>query len=393
MPYNLRHLRVFLAVADTRSVTRAAEMCFVSQPAVTQALGKIEAMTGLSLFSRTPQGLYATEAGDILARRVRRALALLDPALEDVSPRLKVTATSAQLLALIAVRETENFTLAARKLSLAQPTVHRAVSQLESEAVRPLFERTSFGIVATRVCETLARAARLAFAELEQAGMDLAETMARETGRIVVGAMPLSRACILPEAITRFRASGRSIPIEVQEGHYDDLLAALRRGETDVLIGALREPAPIGDVVQETLFHDSVVIVAGRDHPLAAASAITAEAMAAFPFIVAPQGTPIRMHFDRIFEQAGCAVPTRLIETRSVILMRELLAESDHLGCVSKRQAEAEIARGLMVALPFVLKNTERPIGLTLRRNFMPSAAQALFLDLLRQAARASAAD
>ncbi|WP_235890930.1 LysR substrate-binding domain-containing protein [Martelella alba] len=97
------------------------------------------------------------------------------------------------------------------------------------------------------------------------------------------------------------------------------------------------------------------------------------------------------MYFNRIFEDAGCTVPSRLVETRSVILMRELLAGSDHLGCVSKRQAEAEIARGLMVALPFVLNHTERPIGLTLRRTFMPTAAQALFLDLLRQAARASA--
>ncbi|WP_180899735.1 LysR family transcriptional regulator [Martelella soudanensis] len=389
MSNNLRHLRVFLAVVDTRSVTRAAEACFVSQPAVTQALGKVESMAGLALFSRTRQGLFATDAGEALARRVRRCFGYLDPALSDLAPRLKMTATHAQLQALIAVRETGNFTLAAKRLGLAQPTVHRAVSQIEGEATRPLFERTSFGIVATRAADALAQAARLAFAEIAQAETDLAELMQREAGQIVVGAMPLSRACILPDAIVRFRALGRTIPVQVVEGHYEDLLSGLRRGEIDFLIGALRDPVPIADVVQEPLFSDSVVLVAGPGHPLARAPSLTPAMMADYPFVVAPEGTPIRSHFNSIFERAGSPAPSRLVETSSVILMRELLERSDHLGCVSNCQAEAEIAHGLMVALPFDLSSTERPIGLTLRSGFLPTAAQALFLRLMREATAA----
>ena len=394
MLYNLRHLRVFLAVVETHSVTRAAEICFVSQPAVTQALGRIARLVGLPLFLRTPQGLFATAAGITLAERVKRCFGYLDPALSALSPRLKMTATRSQLQALIAVCEAQNFTLAAKRLGLAQPTVHRAVSQLEGEVERPLFDRTAFGIVATRSAAALAQAARLAFAELAQADADMAETMRREAGRIVVGAMPLSRACVLPDAIVRFRASGRTIPIDVLEGDYDDLLAGLRRGETDFLIGALREPPPIGDIVQEMLFRDSVVLVAGPQHPLvrsAERGALvqpTVETLADYPFVVAPEGTPIRHHFNRIFESAGRAVPLKLVETRSVILMRELLEKSDHLGCVSKRQAESEIAHGLMVALPFGLPGSERPIGLTLRAGFLPTAAQALFLKLLCETAQ-----
>jgi DNA-binding transcriptional LysR family regulator len=46
MRTNLRHLRVFLAVAEHGSITRAAELGLVSQPAVTQAIAKLATATG-----------------------------------------------------------------------------------------------------------------------------------------------------------------------------------------------------------------------------------------------------------------------------------------------------------------------------------------------------------
>lgn len=383
IPRNLRHLRVFLAVVDSGSVTAAAEACHVSQPAVTQALHKLETATGLSLFRRSPHGLFVSEAGALLATRVRRAFAYLDPALSELAPRLRVTATAAQLQALIAVREAENFTLAARRLGIAQPTVHRAVIQLEREASRPLFERTSYGTVAGRAAVNLAQAARLAFAELAQAEADLAEAAAAEAGRIVVGAMPLSRSYLLPKAIARFRALRPRLPIQVLEGRYAELLAGLRRGEIDFLIGALRDPLPIDDVEQRLLFHDTVVVVAGKHHPLVGRPEIGIDDLTRFPWIVAQAGTPIRGHFEALFRQAGLEQPTSIVESGSLILMRELLDASDHLGCISYLQAQAEIDRGLLHALPLDLSHTSRPIGITTRKNWLPTNAQRQFMELL----------
>ncbi|MBP1844094.1 DNA-binding transcriptional LysR family regulator [Rhizobium petrolearium] len=383
LQHSLRHLRAFLAVVDTGSVTKAAELCFVSQPAVTQALSKIEKTAGMPLFSRTPQRVFANTGGEMLARRIRRAFGYLDPSLSELSPRLKVTATTAQLKSLIAVRETENFTLAARRLGLSQPAVYRAVSQLEQEAARPLFERASYGIVATRPAQVLAQAAKLAFLELEQADADMAELTTAEAGQIVIGATPLAKSYVLPKAIASFRKFRPNLPIHIQEGPYPDLLGALRRGEIDFLLGALREPAPIGDVEQRVLFYDTVVLVAGNDHPLAGKSEIMVEELAAYPWVVGQSGTPIRRYFDGIFANAASGSPKSIVESGSLILMRELLDTSEHLGCTSRLQAEAEIARGLMRALPFDLSYTSRPIGVTLRKDWLPTAAQQTFLELL----------
>lgn len=383
MKSNLRHLRVFLCVAELGSVTRAAAACNVTQPAVTQATAKLERLAGTPLFRRGPQGTFLTPAGETLAERVRRAFALLDPALSDLAPRLRLTATAAQLQALIAMREAENFTLAARRLGLAQPTVHRAITQLEQEAARPLFERTSYGMVATRPAQALAQAARLAFAEIDQAEGDLADLAGREAGAIVVGAMPLSRSHVLPRAIARFRTRRPTFPIHIHDGPYGDLLTGLRRGEIDFLIGALRDPAPIADVVEETLFHDRLALVARHGHPLLAGT-ITPANLAAFPWVVTFAGTPTRRHFEAIFTSAGLAPPESIVESGSMILMRELLRETDHLGCISRLQVEPELAHGTLALLPFPMAGTDRPIGLTFRADWMPTRAQRDFLIELR---------
>jgi LysR family transcriptional regulator, regulator for genes of the gallate degradation pathway len=388
MKANLRHLRVFLSVTRLGSVTRAAEACNVTQPAVTQATAKLERWAGTALFRRCPQGVTPMPAGEVLAQRLRRAFAYLDPALSELAPRLKLTATTAQLQALIAMRETENFTLAARRLGLAQPTVHRAITQLEQEAARPLFERTSYGMVATRPAQTLAQAARLAFAELDQAEADLAEVAGREAGGITVGAMPLSRSHVLPRAIARFRRRRLTLPLRVLEGPYDDLLAGLRRGEIDFLIGALRDPAPIGDVVQEELFPDDLALVARHHHPLFSGGPITLERLAGYPWVVAPAGTPTRQHFEALFAPLGRG-PDSIVDSGSMILMRELLQQSDHLGCISRRQVTPELAHGTLALLPFAMAGTARPIGLTLRADWMPTRAQQDFLRELRAVATA----
>jgi len=383
----LRHLRVFSAVAQTGSVTRAAEICHVSQPAVTQAIGKLEREAGGPLFQRTPQGLFLTATGTALAARVDRAFGMLDPVLTELAPRLRLTATAAQLHALVAMCETENFTLAARRMGLAQPTVHRAVTQLEQEAARPLFERTSYGMIATRPALALAQAAQLAFAELEQGEADLAEFAGREVGRIVIGALPLSRSYLLARTIARFRKRRPTLPVRVLDGPYNDLMQGLRRGEVDLIIGALRDPAPIGDIEQQPLFDDGLVVVARRDHPLIGGPPPTLADLARYPWVVPIELAPTRRYCDRLFAPLGDAAPKSLVETGSIVLMRELLRVSDHVGCISRLQIAAEIDHGHIAEVPFALEGSSRPIGLTIRSGWVPTRAQAEFLDDLRAVA------
>lgn len=385
---SLRHLRLFLSVVDMASLTRAAAQCGLTQPAVTQAIAGLERRAGGALVHRSRHGAHVTDRGAVLAHRLRRALGFLDPALTEISPRLPQRATLAQLSALIALRETGDVPLAAERLGLSQPSVHRAVAQLEREAGRPLFERTAHGLIPTRPCKTLAQATQLAMAELDQAGADLAELDGGATGRIVIGALPLSRSAILPRALSRFRDQRPRHPVTVIDGVYPELLAALRRGDVDMILGALRDPAPLGDLVQERLFDDHLVFIAGRGHPMAGRADIPVADLAREGWVVPRAGVPARAQFDALFAAAGVALPDSILECGSILLMREILAEGRLLGCISGTQAMAEIREGLVARLAVRADLPGRPIGLTTRADWEPTAAQRQMLDLIRAEGR-----
>ncbi len=67
---DIDRLRAFLAIHRTRSVTEAARQLNMSQPAVSQQLQALEAVTGRRLFQRLPRGVEPTPAGRELAEQV-----------------------------------------------------------------------------------------------------------------------------------------------------------------------------------------------------------------------------------------------------------------------------------------------------------------------------------
>ncbi len=63
---NLHHLAVFNAIADTGSISAAAQRLRVSQPALSRELKDFEGRLGVTLFERLPRGMQMTHAGEVL---------------------------------------------------------------------------------------------------------------------------------------------------------------------------------------------------------------------------------------------------------------------------------------------------------------------------------------
>jgi DNA-binding transcriptional LysR family regulator len=76
----LRHLRVFLAVAEARNFTRAAERLHLAQQAVSKSVSQLERELGVELLRRTTREVRLTEAGRALADEARAIVTAADAA-------------------------------------------------------------------------------------------------------------------------------------------------------------------------------------------------------------------------------------------------------------------------------------------------------------------------
>jgi DNA-binding transcriptional LysR family regulator len=85
LPFDLHALEVFLAVCDAGSMAAAARQLRISQPAVSQIIGEIEARTGVTLFDRRVRPLGLTGAGSVL----RQDAAALVTQARQITPRLR----------------------------------------------------------------------------------------------------------------------------------------------------------------------------------------------------------------------------------------------------------------------------------------------------------------
>ncbi len=81
----MHQLRYFAKVADLGNVTRAAEACHVSQPSLSQQIGKLERELGQPLFERLGRGVRLTEAGKVFKRYSDQILSLTEDARTRVS--------------------------------------------------------------------------------------------------------------------------------------------------------------------------------------------------------------------------------------------------------------------------------------------------------------------
>ena len=393
---NLRHLVLFDSVVRRGSVSAAARAAHLSQPAVTQAIAHIESALGARLLRRSYAGLEQTELGKAAAQRVERALQMLREAVTAVRARPANGSaealggiTSTQLDALIAVVEEGAFARAARRAGRARAAVHRAARQLERTLGTALFEVTSFGVRPTREAEKLALRARLAFAEILQAQAEIATAAGTGSGATTIGAMPLARSVLVARAVLEFAAVRPEHGISILDGPYESMLGALRRGLADVLVGALREPVPHEDILQEHLFDDPLAIVVGAQHALAGRGTPTLAALARFPWIAPRRASPLRRHFDALVSRLELERAVAPIECNSLVAARSMLIASDRLMLLSEHQIQHEIATGQLVALPHPLGPVTRSIGLTVRRDWRPTEVQAQLVEGLRRHARA----
>ena len=171
------------------------------------------------------------------------------------------------------------------------------------------------------------------------------------------------------------------------EGSHAELVGPLREGEIDMMIGALRDPALAIDLHQRPLFEDRPTILARRGHALEAGW--DADALRRYPWILPPEGTPLRQLWQAMCAELGADAPPVPIECGSVMTIRQLLVGGDYLTLLSQDQLALELQAGLLSDIGPAPGSVSRTIGSTTRADWRPTRLQQQFMTAIEAAASA----
>jgi LysR family transcriptional regulator of gallate degradation len=382
----LMHIRAFVRVAEQGSISRACEVLLRAQSVITRSLHELEDRLGAPLFERRPSGMLMTPHGKAILPRAQRILAELDsiPALLGRTGHEPVYLLQSKRLEIfVKLCETHHMQTVAKAFGLTQPAISAALKVLESGVGRALFERSSRGLQPTQASQEILYPIRRALNDLRRLDADVAAITGAVQGSVMVGALPLGRTRILPQAIIKVLARHPGISVATNESPFSMLATELRAGDIDFVFGALRDSDYATDLQSEELVTEEMVVLVRKGHPLMSAF----EGMEDFDganWIFPRADTPARVLLDTHFRAFGFPSPVPVVETGDLAIIRGLLLHSDMLAVVSAHQLEHEIASGELQILPLGLEDTSRPIGLIYRTNSLPSPAAIAVMEAIR---------
>ena len=188
----------------------------------------------------------------------------------------------------VAVADELNFTRAAQRLGITQPSLSSQIRQLETEMGTPLLRRETRGIELTDAGKLMLEEARVILAEVERAKMGVGRRARGETGKINIGSAGATYFHpLIPTIIHEFKKKYPDVVLMPEESNTSLLLARLRAGAIDLAF--VRPPFSDTDGLRfEPLVKEPILMVLPAAHPLrrsksAPLSALAQERIILFP--------------------------------------------------------------------------------------------------------------
>jgi DNA-binding transcriptional LysR family regulator len=294
-----------------------------------------------------------------------------------------------QLNAFLIIVSAGSLGRAADMLHITQPALSRTVRRLEQQVGAPLFERHSKGMQLTAVGSALLPHATLLLREAEHATEEINAMRGLAKGTIRVGAVGNIASLILPLAINAVLKKWSNLTVFVIEGVWDRLAEALVKHEIDLALGATTETPDEIEAIADCRWQDQSHVVAASDHPLRRKRKLTLEDTMKEPWAITPRGTAPYEHMQQVFRAHGLAPPNIVVETRSIIVLKSLVAHSGFLGWMPESIYDAERRAHLVDALNIPGAASTRTLtAFKRRRGILPAPALKLLEELRRLAAR-----
>lgn len=285
------------------------------------------------------------------------------------------------LKCLVSLAELGSVTAAAEAHYLTQPALSIRIRKLQEELGVTLVETRGRSARFTRAGEIVLEYARRFGRLEEELGREIADLAGLVRGRIAIGTIDAASAYVLPRVFSRFRERYPGIDISLEVTATNPLLAALRAGRLDLVVGTL--PVERGsDLDVFPVYRERLLLIAPPGHPLARVRAPAPSALVPYPFISFHEGAITRRIIEEALRKNG-VVPHVTTETDSPEAIRNLVAAGLGLAILPERLVREDVKRGAVVELRIPGLLFERHLGLILPSSGYLSSTVRAFLGVL----------
>lgn len=174
--------------------------------------------------------------------------------------------TLIQLEYVLAVANYQNFTIAAEKSFVTQPTLSMQIQKLEKELEIEIFDRSSHPIKLTQIGEIIVNQAKLIIKEARKMEQIVNEEKGMLEGDFVIGVIPTVLPTLIPMFYKVFQKNHPKANLIIRELQTHEIIDALENGGVD--FGLAVTPLHEDQIVEKPLFYEPMVAYIPPGHPL-----------------------------------------------------------------------------------------------------------------------------
>lgn len=208
-----------------------------------------------------------------------------------------------QLIYFETLAQLEHVSRASEKLNIAQPSLSKAIANLEQELGVDLFEKQGRNVVLTRQGKLYLDYVQKALKSLEEGRSALQRMQSELNLRIDIGFVSSLQARMMPQLLADYRqATGSQTRFACYEGTTVTLLEQLEEGTLDLALGSEpRDPVRFGS---DPVFRQELVVLTPKTARWQGVSSLSLEQVAVQPLILHTRNTGMRKIVLDLFEEA-----------------------------------------------------------------------------------------
>jgi LysR family hydrogen peroxide-inducible transcriptional activator len=280
-----------------------------------------------------------------------------------------------QLRYFVAVADEGNFSRAAAKVRVAQPSLSQQIRKLEAEIGQPLFDRLPRSVVLTEAGRCFIDYARQILASIGDARRCVDDLKGKVAGDVAVGAIPTIAPYVLPELVVTFQKHYPQVTLHIVEDVTAGISRRVEAGELDIALASTCQRSPTLRV--ELLGKEPLLALVPEGHVLAKQTVITLDDLKSQRFLLLHEMHCLSQQVHHLLESRRLHPQVALAGSQLGTIANMVAAEIG-VSIVPQMMVKDHATPGC-VSLPFAPPGPERELNLLYNPLRFRSKAAAAF--------------